>query len=212
MSYDASPHAVVPSSDFTSMQGHPTTRYWKIAGRSLEDRWTIATTERALPSSAVQLRCWSRPMTTTRLPLARDCTACPAWSRHTTTVKNDASRSLRPDTATRNPAERCRHLVQRTSGPRSGCRRSLRLPRSWLLPLPVAWPDGSCPALGPGGRWTPVACQETAGGKRQSQRSRPRIKVAGRGRLRCRVGWWGACGWGSGMPVPSGQIPPPWAW
>jgi hypothetical protein len=22
----------------------------------------------------------------------------------------------------------------------------------------------------------------------------------------------GACGWGSGMPAPSGQIPPPWAW
>ena len=38
MSHDASLHAVVPISDFTSMQGHPTTRYWKIAGRSLEDR------------------------------------------------------------------------------------------------------------------------------------------------------------------------------
>jgi hypothetical protein len=24
--------------------------------------------------------------------------------------------------------------------------------------------------------------------------------------------WWSACGWGSGMPAPSGQIPPPWAW
>jgi hypothetical protein len=22
----------------------------------------------------------------------------------------------------------------------------------------------------------------------------------------------GACGWGSGMPPPPGQIPPPWAW
>ena len=43
-------------------------------------------------------------MTTTRLPLARDCAACSAWSRHTTTVKNDASCSLRPDTATRNMA------------------------------------------------------------------------------------------------------------
>jgi hypothetical protein len=31
------------------------------------------------------------------------------------------------------------------------------------------------------------------------------------GRLGCRVGWRGACGWGSGMPAPSGQIPPPWA-
>src|SRR5215211_7015430 len=25
-------------------------------------------------------------------------------------------------------------------------------------------------------------------------------QLAGRGWLRCRVGWWGACGWGSGMP------------
>ena len=29
--------------------------------------------------------------TTTRLPLASDCTACSVWSRHTTTMKNDAS-------------------------------------------------------------------------------------------------------------------------
>ena len=43
-------------------------------------------------------------MTTTRLPLARDCAACSAWSRHTTTVKNDGSCSLRFDTATRNLA------------------------------------------------------------------------------------------------------------
>jgi hypothetical protein len=47
--------------------------------------------DRALPSSAVQVRCWSRPRTTTRLPLASDSAACSAWSRHTTTVKNDAS-------------------------------------------------------------------------------------------------------------------------
>jgi Phage integrase family len=62
---------------------------------------TTSTVEPALPSSAVQLRCWSRPTTTTRLPLARDCAACSAWSRHTSTVKNDASCSRRPDTATR---------------------------------------------------------------------------------------------------------------
>src|SRR4029453_1756747 len=50
-----------------------------------------STVERALPSSAVQLRCWSRPMTTTRLPLLSDSAACSAWSRHTMTVKNDGS-------------------------------------------------------------------------------------------------------------------------
>jgi hypothetical protein len=52
---------------------------------------TTSTTERALPSSAVQVRCRSRPTTTTRLPFESDSTACSAWSRHTTTVKNDAS-------------------------------------------------------------------------------------------------------------------------
>jgi hypothetical protein len=55
-------------------------------------------------------------------------------------------------------------------------------------PLPVAWPGGlPCP-------WTrgavdTVACRKTPRGKRQSQRSRPRMKVAGYSRLRCRVGW-----------------------
>ena len=59
-----------------------------------------------------------------------------------------------------------------------------------------------------------MACRESTGGKRWSQRSRPRLDQNCRpvGRLRCRVGWWSACGWGSGMPAPSGQIPPPWAW
>src|SRR5829696_9116638 len=71
-----------------------------------------------------------------------------------------------------------------------------------------------CPALGPGGRWTPWHAERAPGGKRWSQRSRPRLDQNCRpvGRLRSRLGWWGACGWGSGMPAPSGQIPPPWAW
>ena len=43
-------------------------------------------------------------MTTTRLPFESDCAACSAWSRQTMTVKNDASCSRRPDTATRNMA------------------------------------------------------------------------------------------------------------
>ena len=33
-------------------------------------------------------------MTTIRLPLDSDCAACSAWSRQTTTVKNDALREL----------------------------------------------------------------------------------------------------------------------
>jgi hypothetical protein len=65
---------------------------------------TTSTVDRALPFWSVQLRCWSRPTTTTRLPFESDCAACSAWSRHTTTVKNDASCSRGPDTATRNMA------------------------------------------------------------------------------------------------------------
>jgi hypothetical protein len=65
---------------------------------------TTSTVDRALPSSAVQLRCWSRPTITTRLPLLSDSAACSAWSRHTMTAKNDGSCSRLPDTATRNMA------------------------------------------------------------------------------------------------------------
>jgi hypothetical protein len=77
---------------------------------------TTSTTDRALPSSAVQLRCWSRPTTTTRLPLAKDCAACSAWSRHTMTVKNDGSCSRWPETATRNLARAIPPSVARSSG------------------------------------------------------------------------------------------------
>jgi hypothetical protein len=67
--------------------------------------------EQSSDSKACQDRCASRPTTTTQLPLASDPAACSAWSRHTTTVKNDASPSFhpspsrtRPETATRNVA------------------------------------------------------------------------------------------------------------
>jgi hypothetical protein len=61
--------------------------------------------------------------------------------------------------------------------------------------------------------WGGVTRPRDPRGKRWSQRSRPVLdRVAEWARLRSRVGWWSACGWGSGMPAPSGQIPPPWAW
>jgi hypothetical protein len=87
---------------------------------------TTTTTERVLPSSAVQVLL-SRPTTTTRLPLASDSATCLAWSRHTTTVKNDAFCSGRPDTATRNIAQAiplgCRCTTRRWSWwpPSVGC-------------------------------------------------------------------------------------------
>ena len=119
--------------------------------------------ERALPSSAVHVRCWSRPTTTTRLPLARDCAACSAWSRHTTTVKKDASWSRRPETATRNTARAMPPSVRRSSGSSVRWPAKLTAASVMVLPISVTWPGGlPCP-------WTrgtvdTAACQETAGG------------------------------------------------
>src|SRR4029450_11730426 len=79
------------------------------------------------------------------------------------------------------------------------------------VPLPVAWPGG-LPCPWNQGTVDAVACRKTTRGRRQNQRSRPDwIRSPANGRLGCRVGWRSACGWGSGMPAPSGQIPPPWA-
>src|SRR5919106_6810542 len=96
---------------------------------------TTSTTDRALPSSAVQLRCWSRPTTTTRLPFDSDLAACSAWSRQTTTVKNDASCSLRPDTATRNMARTKERVVRlRRQSPGRPTRVVLVLDQQGLVP------------------------------------------------------------------------------
>src|SRR5215217_7589395 len=115
---------------------------------------TSSTTDRALPSSAVQLRCWSRPTTTTRLPFDSDCAACSAWSRHTTTVKNEASCFRRPDTATRNMARAIPPSVCRSSG--SSVRLPAKLTLASVMVCPFLLPGRAvCPALGTGGRWTP---------------------------------------------------------
>ena len=99
--------------------------------------------------------------------------------------------------------EAARHPAPSSSQSCSNCRMSapFRLP-GWAV----------CPALGTRGTVDAVACQQATRGKRQSRRSRPSIRTAEWARFWCRVGWWSACGWGSGMPAPSGQIPPPWAW
>ena len=95
-------------------------------------------------------------------------------------------------------------VVGQVAGEADGCLRH-------SVPVPVAWPGG-LPCPWNRGTVDTVACQQASRGKQWSQRSRPCINSPTIGRLGCRVGWWGACGWGSGMPAPSGQIPPPWAW
>jgi hypothetical protein len=55
------------------------------------------------PTRSVSWWSWSCALAG-RLPFDKDSAACSAWSRHTTTVRNDASCSRRPETATRNMA------------------------------------------------------------------------------------------------------------
>ena len=106
---------------------------------------TTSTTDQAVPSSAVQVRCWSRPITMARLPLASDRVACSAWSRHTITVKNDSSCSQRPrwppGTWPGRSRPRCAaaRVVGGVAGEAHGC-------PGHDVPVPVAWPGGlPCP-------------------------------------------------------------------
>ena len=89
------------------------------------------TTDRALPASAVSS---AGPAHDHDAAVLGGAAACSAWSRHTITVKNDASCSRRPDTATRNMARAMPPSVCAPRGRRSGCRRSSRWPRSWGAP------------------------------------------------------------------------------
>jgi hypothetical protein len=84
-----------------------------------------------------------------------------------------------------------------------------------LLELPHACPfrfpgRAVCPALGTGGRWTPWHAERPPGAS-DGANELGRFWIRLPSGLGCRVDWrrlW----LGSGMPAPSGQIPPPWAW
>jgi hypothetical protein len=103
---------------------------------------TTSTTERALPSSAVQARCWSRPTTTTRLPHDHD----PAAPRQrlgrvlglvAPRDHGEERRLLLPPTRHRHPEHRSGDatfggadlgLVGEVAGEAHGCPRSCRIP------------------------------------------------------------------------------------
>jgi hypothetical protein len=91
--------------------------------------------------------------------------------------------------------------------PAPGSPELARRVRDLLSPTRWSWTGGG------GGSWhlDTVACRETIRGKRQSQRSRPKIRLPSRlGSGAGLVGGALAAG-GRACHLPSGQIPPPWA-
>jgi hypothetical protein len=94
----------------------------------------------------------------------------------------------------------------------------VRLPAKLTLSSPMLLPTWGCLA----GR-SALPLEPGHGGRRGMPRGHQGqasgANEAGPARSGCRAGsaqepaWLvGACGWGSGMPPPPGQIPPPWAW
>ena len=150
---------------------------------------TTSTTERALPSSSVQARCWSRPSTTIRLPLAKDLAACSAWSRHD---HGEERRLLLPPA--RRPPEHGPGdttlgvadlgLVGEVAG------EAQQLPRSWCIP-PEYLAGRSALPLDPGDGGHRGMPQEPQGQAMEPTKSAMH-QFAGCGQLRC-PGWLAEC-------------------
>jgi hypothetical protein len=111
------------------------------------------------------------------------------------TVKNDGSCSRRPDTATRNTAQAIPLSVRRSSGSSVRLPAKLTLASVMVLSLFCCLAERSALPLEPGDGGCRGMPRD-----RQGQAVKPTKSamhdLAGRGRLGCRVGWWGACGWG----------------
>jgi hypothetical protein len=121
------------------------------------------------------------------------------------TRKPPASGSWRAPSAARigwgcrRPTRRWRQTSGRRSAPR---RRPRQDPAAIerLGGLPCPWTRGTVDT---------VACGKAARGKRQSRRGRPWMNSPAIGRLRCRLGWWSACGWGRACQHrPAGSLHP----
>jgi hypothetical protein len=160
---------------------------------------STSTVDQALPSPAVQLRCWSRPTTTTRLPFDSDWLACSAWSRQTTgcrtTPPAPGDRRWRPGTWPGRSRPRC--AVARVVGEVAGEAHARLGHGASLLGL-SGW--AVCPALGPGGRWVPWHATRPPGASGGANEVDPTGSTAERGSARV-PGWLVEClRLGSGMP------------
>jgi hypothetical protein len=124
-----------------------------------------------------------------RLPFESDRATCLAWSRHTITVKNEASCSRLPETATRNVARAIPPAVCRSSGS------SVRLPAKLTLASVMALPSWDCLAgraalpLEPGDGGRRGMPQDRQGQATEPTKSARLDQAPAIGRLGCRVGW-----------------------
>ena len=137
--------------------------------------------------------------------------ACSAWSRHTITVKNDGSCSRRPGHG--HPEHGPQRYHPRCSGPRvageaageaNGC-----LGRQASSGIPGR---AVCPALGPGGRWTPWHAARAPGASDGANEvGHASIRRLWPAQVPGLAGGVLAAG-GRACQEPSGPDPPPWAW
>jgi hypothetical protein len=99
---------------------------------------------------------------------------------------------------------------ERHSSRRGGCRRGRCSSRPWVLPSCRMPGRAVCPALGTGERWIAWHARGAQGQPTEPTKS---AMHQGRRPWPARVPGWlvGRLWLGSGMPVQSGQIPPPWA-
>ena len=110
-------------------------------------------------------------------------------SRHTTTVKNDACCSRRPDTATPTTARAIPPSVERTCGVLGQVAGEAHGSLGHGVPLSVAWPGGR-PGPWTRGRWTPWPATRPPGASGRANEVGHRSRLPAIGRLGCRVGWW----------------------